>query len=384
MAAARALGNPYWISYALWIVRQALSPRPTPTGALARVARGRRLRARAPRPLLRRLPRARRGAPAHVDGEPEDALDLFDDAIDAFQQAGNVAAADHHPGQRARAVRAPRPARQRGHAARRDRPRAGERPPRPRARRARRPSRRRSSGQTALRQLRRRRARRSTSATRRSSPDADPASPRRAPRARGAAAQARPGGLSRREVEVLRLVAEGRTTGEIATQLFISARTAEHHIQNIYTKIGVSNRAAATRWAVEHGARRLTARRKWVGLPMRRGVAAGAKRSLGVHRLRKDTITKESVMILATTTVEDVDRFWTCSAQGRREARRARLQGLDRVPRRPTPRTGSGRVRLGRGGLGELRLRPDGPADPQGGRPPRQADTPRFLGSYEA
>ena len=43
------------------------------------------------------------------------------------------------------------------------------------------------------------------------------------------------------------------TAGEIATQLFISARTAEHHIQNIYTKIGVSSRAAATRWAVEHG-----------------------------------------------------------------------------------------------------------------------------------
>ncbi len=37
-----------------------------------------------------------------------------------------------------------------------------------------------------------------------------------------------------------------------ATELFISSRTAEHHIQNIYTKIGVSNRAAATRWAVAH------------------------------------------------------------------------------------------------------------------------------------
>jgi DNA-binding NarL/FixJ family response regulator len=62
----------------------------------------------------------------------------------------------------------------------------------------------------------------------------------------------RPGGLSRREVEVLRLVADGRTAGEIATQLFISSRTAEHHVQNIYTKIGVSSRAAATRWAVKH------------------------------------------------------------------------------------------------------------------------------------
>ena len=69
-----------------------------------------------------------------------------------------------------------------------------------------------------------------------------------APRAKAA----RPGGLSRREVEVLRLVADGSTAGEIATQLFISTRTAEHHIQNIYTKIGVSSRAAATRWAVKH------------------------------------------------------------------------------------------------------------------------------------
>jgi len=68
----------------------------------------------------------------------------------------------------------------------------------------------------------------------------------------GQARQARPGGLSRREIEVLRLVADGRTAGEIATQLFISPRTAEHHIQNVYTKIGVSSRAAATRWAVKH------------------------------------------------------------------------------------------------------------------------------------
>ena len=65
--------------------------------------------------------------------------------------------------------------------------------------------------------------------------------------------QARPGGLSRRELEVLRLMADGRTAGEIATQLFISTRTAEHHIQHIYTKIGVSSRVSATRWAVKHG-----------------------------------------------------------------------------------------------------------------------------------
>ncbi len=64
--------------------------------------------------------------------------------------------------------------------------------------------------------------------------------------------QARPGGLSRREIEVLRLVADGRTAREIAAQLFISSRTAEHHIQHVYTKIGVTGRAAATRWAVKH------------------------------------------------------------------------------------------------------------------------------------
>jgi DNA-binding CsgD family transcriptional regulator len=58
--------------------------------------------------------------------------------------------------------------------------------------------------------------------------------------------------LSRREIDVLRLVAAGRTSGEIATELFIAARTAEHHIQNIYTKIDASNRVAATRWAVAH------------------------------------------------------------------------------------------------------------------------------------
>jgi predicted ATPase/DNA-binding CsgD family transcriptional regulator len=66
------------------------------------------------------------------------------------------------------------------------------------------------------------------------------------------ARETRPGGLSRRELEVLRLVSDGKTAGEIASQLFISTRTAEHHVQNIYTKIGVSSRAAATRWAVAH------------------------------------------------------------------------------------------------------------------------------------
>lgn len=63
---------------------------------------------------------------------------------------------------------------------------------------------------------------------------------------------ARPDGLSEREVEVLRLVAYGRSNPEIAATLGISRRTAEHHVQHIYTKIGVSTRAAAAVYAMTH------------------------------------------------------------------------------------------------------------------------------------
>jgi len=61
-----------------------------------------------------------------------------------------------------------------------------------------------------------------------------------------------PGGLSRREVEVLHLAAKGLTTRQIADRLFISPKTADHHIQHVYTKIGVSTRAAAALWATQH------------------------------------------------------------------------------------------------------------------------------------
>ena len=61
-----------------------------------------------------------------------------------------------------------------------------------------------------------------------------------------------PMGLSDREVQVLGLVAQGCSNAEIASRLVISRRTAEHHVQHIYTKIGVSSRAAATLFAVEH------------------------------------------------------------------------------------------------------------------------------------
>jgi len=61
-----------------------------------------------------------------------------------------------------------------------------------------------------------------------------------------------PGGLSRREVDVLSLAAKGLTMQEIADRLFISPKTADHHIQHIYNKIAVSTRAAAALWAMQN------------------------------------------------------------------------------------------------------------------------------------
>lgn len=63
----------------------------------------------------------------------------------------------------------------------------------------------------------------------------------------------RPSGLTEREVEVIRLLARGKATKQIAAGLGISAKTADRHVQNIYGKIEVSSRAAATLYAVEHG-----------------------------------------------------------------------------------------------------------------------------------
>jgi HD-GYP domain-containing protein (c-di-GMP phosphodiesterase class II)/DNA-binding CsgD family transcriptional regulator len=64
--------------------------------------------------------------------------------------------------------------------------------------------------------------------------------------------QQHPGGLTRREVDVLRLAARGLTTRQIADRLYISPKTADHHIQHIYGKIGASTRAAAALWAMQH------------------------------------------------------------------------------------------------------------------------------------
>ena len=62
-----------------------------------------------------------------------------------------------------------------------------------------------------------------------------------------------PAGLSEREVEVLRLVARGSTNKDVARALGISAKTVQHHVAHIYTKIGVTSRAGAALFAAEHG-----------------------------------------------------------------------------------------------------------------------------------
>ena len=247
VAAARSLGNPYWIAYALWIAGLAFSKADVPRAFAAwdeGVAFVREQRVQFFEGFL-----ARDAARLHTsDGEPETALVLFSDAIAAFHKAGNVPqliiTLASVPALFERLDR-PAPAAMLLGALSREPssfhhvPELGD------------------LGDRVARELGKTRAaelmaegaaldlgdaavyaRQQIDVARR-----DPT-----PRAR----PARPGGLSRREIEVLRLVAEGRTAGEIATQLFISSRTAEHHIQHIYTKIGVSSRVAATRWAVKH------------------------------------------------------------------------------------------------------------------------------------
>jgi len=60
------------------------------------------------------------------------------------------------------------------------------------------------------------------------------------------------GGLTAREQEVLRLVAAGRTNRAIATELSLSEKTVARHVSNIYAKLELTSRAAATAYAYEH------------------------------------------------------------------------------------------------------------------------------------
>jgi DNA-binding NarL/FixJ family response regulator len=70
---------------------------------------------------------------------------------------------------------------------------------------------------------------------------------------RAAARAQRPGGLTNREVDVLRLLARGHTNQQIARHLGLSPKTVSNHVEHTYIKLGVSSRAAATLYAIQHG-----------------------------------------------------------------------------------------------------------------------------------
>jgi DNA-binding CsgD family transcriptional regulator len=73
-----------------------------------------------------------------------------------------------------------------------------------------------------------------------------------------------PAGLTAREAEVIGLLARGLQTKQVARRLAISPKTADRHVQNAYAKIGVSTRAAAAVFAMQHGLL------PWGELPMSR------------------------------------------------------------------------------------------------------------------
>ncbi len=248
VSAARRLGNPYWIGYALWIAGMALS-RTNTRRALAAWEEGvafvREHQVQFFEGFL-----ARDAARLHAtDGEPDVALGLFAQAIDAFLRAGNVPqliiTLASVPALFERLERLEAAVVLTGALARE--PSAFHHVPELAALSERLATR---LGASRMAELAKGRADLDLDAVARYAREQIDAA-RRAPGRRPGSA--RPGSLSRREVDVLRLVAAGRTSADIAGELFISPRTAEHHVQNIYTKIGVSNRAAATRWAVAHG-----------------------------------------------------------------------------------------------------------------------------------
>jgi DNA-binding NarL/FixJ family response regulator len=61
------------------------------------------------------------------------------------------------------------------------------------------------------------------------------------------------GSLTRRELEILGLVAEGYTNAQLARMLWVTEQTVKFHLSNIYRKLGVANRTEASRWAQLHG-----------------------------------------------------------------------------------------------------------------------------------
>ena len=59
--------------------------------------------------------------------------------------------------------------------------------------------------------------------------------------------------LTRRELEILQLVAEGHSNSQLAQMLWVTEQTVKFHLSNIYRKLDVANRTEASRWAEVHG-----------------------------------------------------------------------------------------------------------------------------------
>jgi len=59
--------------------------------------------------------------------------------------------------------------------------------------------------------------------------------------------------LTKREIEILRLAAEGHSNSQLARMLWVTEQTVKFHLSNIYRKLDVSNRTEASRWAQRHG-----------------------------------------------------------------------------------------------------------------------------------
>ena len=83
-------------------------------------------------------------------------------------------------------------------------------------------------------------------------PTSQPDSPLVFSQVQGPPSASYPAGLTAREVEVLRLAAQGLSYAQIAERLIISARTVDAHLRSIYGKLGVTSRNEATRVAIEH------------------------------------------------------------------------------------------------------------------------------------
>ena len=246
-AAARELGNPYWIAYTLWIVGLAFSKVDAARALLAwdeGVGVVRENRVKFFEGFI-----GRDAARLHTsEGEPDAALALFGPAIESFQQAGSVAqliiTLASVPALFERIGRLDAAATLLGAISRE--PASFHHVPELV-----------DLGVRLTELLGEERSRQFTTAgAEMDLNDAAVYAREQIELARRALVRqphrSSPAGLTRREVDVLRLIAEGKTTRDVATQLFISSKTADNHIQHIYTKIAVTNRAAATRWAIEH------------------------------------------------------------------------------------------------------------------------------------